>query len=149
MSSTLAGRAVTEHTASTARHTKSYLACGRDDGPLMIFVHGWPELSLSWRHQLPCFLAHPEPLTTRIGERPMSRETAMPGSGYRHGRQPRPQQQMDLFGSAPSNGTIGAPAWPELPAEARAALTSLMAQLILEHAATTGTLPRKEVGHDL
>ena len=21
----------------------------------MIFVHGWPELSLSWRHQLPCF----------------------------------------------------------------------------------------------
>jgi hypothetical protein len=58
----------------------------------------------------------------------MSRETAMPGSGYRHNRQPRPQQ-MDLFGSGPSNGAIGAPAWPELPAEARAALTSLMTQL--------------------
>jgi pimeloyl-ACP methyl ester carboxylesterase len=21
----------------------------------MVFVHGWPELSISWRHQLPCF----------------------------------------------------------------------------------------------
>jgi hypothetical protein len=56
---------------------------------------------------------------------------------------------MDLFGSDPSNGTIGAPAWPELPAEARAALTSLMTQLILEHAATTATPRAKEVGHDL
>src|SRR5246500_3206199 len=34
------------------------------------------------------------------------------------------------------NGAIGAPAWPELPAEARAALTSLMTRLILDHAAT-------------
>jgi hypothetical protein len=78
----------------------------------------------------------------------MSGETAMPGSGYRHNRQPRPQQ-MDLFGSGPSNGAIGAPAWPELPAEARAALTSLMTQLILDHAATTATPRAKEVGHDL
>jgi hypothetical protein len=36
---------------------------------------------------------------------------------------------MDLFGSGLSNGAIGAPAWPELPADARAALTSLMTQL--------------------
>jgi hypothetical protein len=35
---------------------------------------------------------------------------------------------MDLFGSGLPNGAIGAPAWPELPAEARAALTSLMTQ---------------------
>jgi len=56
---------------------------------------------------------------------------------------------MDLFGSVLSNGAIGAPAWPELPAEARAALTSLMTQLILDHAATTATPPAKEVGHDL
>ena len=76
----------------------------------------------------------------------MSRETAMPGSGYRHNRRPRPQRQMDLFGSDLSNGAIGAPAWP---AEARAALTSLMTQLILDHAATTATPPAKEVGHDL
>ena len=48
---------VTEHTLKTARHTTGYLACGRKDAPLLIFVHGWPELSLSWRHQLPVFAA--------------------------------------------------------------------------------------------
>jgi hypothetical protein len=37
---------------------------------------------------------------------------------------------MDLFGTDLSNGAIGAPAWPEPPAEARAALTNLMTQLI-------------------
>ena len=26
-------------------------------GPLVLFCHGWPELSLSWRHQLPAFAA--------------------------------------------------------------------------------------------
>ena len=79
----------------------------------------------------------------------MSRVTASSGKGYRHNRRSRPQQQMDLFGSGLSNGAIGAPAWPELPAEARAALTSLMTQLILDHAATTATPPAKEAGHDL
>ena len=81
----------------------------------------------------------------------MSRQTAMPGSGYQHNRQPRPQPQpqMDLFGSGLSNGAIGAPASPELPAEARAVLTSLMTQLILDHAAMTATPPAKEVDHDL
>ena len=48
---------VTEHTVKTARHTTGYLACGAKDAPLLIFVHGWPELSLSWRHQLPAFAA--------------------------------------------------------------------------------------------
>ncbi|MGY4281608.1 hypothetical protein ACVWXO_000828 [Bradyrhizobium sp. LM2.7] len=56
---------------------------------------------------------------------------------------------MDLFGSGLSHDAIGAPAWPELPAEARAALTRLMTQLILDHAATTATPPAKEAGHDL
>ena len=79
----------------------------------------------------------------------MSRERAISRSGYRHNRQPRPQQQMDLFGSDLSNGALGAPAWPELPAEAREALTSLMTQLILDHAATTATPRAKEVDHDL
>src|SRR5262245_19464405 len=55
MLSTLAGRDVAEHTMSTARHTTGYIACGGEDRPLLIFVHGWPELSLSWCHQLPCF----------------------------------------------------------------------------------------------
>jgi len=46
---------VTEHTIATARHKTFYLACGAPDATPIIFVHGWPELSLSWRHQLPCF----------------------------------------------------------------------------------------------
>jgi pimeloyl-ACP methyl ester carboxylesterase len=46
---------VTENTAKTPRHTSFYLACGAEDAPLIVFVHGWPELSMSWRHQLRCF----------------------------------------------------------------------------------------------
>ena len=79
----------------------------------------------------------------------MSRETAMPGSRYRHNRRLRPQHQIDLFGGGPSNGAIGAPAWLELPADARAALTSLMTRLILDHAATTATPCAKEADHGL
>lgn len=46
---------VTEHVAKSARHTTFYLACGDQNAPLIVFVHGWPELSISWRHQLPVF----------------------------------------------------------------------------------------------
>jgi hypothetical protein len=56
---------------------------------------------------------------------------------------------MDLFASGLSNGVIGAPAWPELPADARATLMSLMTQLILDYAATTATPRAREVSHDL
>ena len=77
----------------------------------------------------------------------MSRQTTR--SEYRHNQQLRPQQKMDLFGSGLSNTAIGVPAWSELPAEARAALTSLMTRLILNHAATTATPRAKEAGHDL
>ena len=48
---------VTEHVLRTARHRTFYLACGAEDAPLIVFVHGWPELSISWRHQLQCFAA--------------------------------------------------------------------------------------------
>ena len=34
-------------------HKTFYREDGPKDGPLMVFVHGWPELSYSWRHQLP------------------------------------------------------------------------------------------------
>ncbi|MFT4584084.1 MAG: pimeloyl-ACP methyl ester carboxylesterase [Gammaproteobacteria bacterium] len=34
-------------------HEMTYLAAGPTSGPLVIFVHGWPELGHSWRHQLP------------------------------------------------------------------------------------------------
>ena len=44
--------AITEHVCKTPRHTTYYLACGPANGPLVIFVHGWPEMSISWRNQL-------------------------------------------------------------------------------------------------
>ncbi len=44
---------ITEHIADLDGHKAFYLAAGPEDGPLVIFVHGWPELSLSWRNQLP------------------------------------------------------------------------------------------------
>ena len=44
---------ITEHTVKGAAHTTFYLAAGPEAGPVVIFVHGWPELSISWRHQLP------------------------------------------------------------------------------------------------
>lgn len=43
------------HSFSSERHTTSYLSAGPTDGPVVICVHGWPELSISWRHQLPFF----------------------------------------------------------------------------------------------
>ena len=48
---------ITEHTCRTARHTTHYLQAGPQDGPLLIFTHGWPELAISWRRQLECFAA--------------------------------------------------------------------------------------------
>jgi pimeloyl-ACP methyl ester carboxylesterase len=39
------------------RHTTAYLEEGPVDGPLMIFVHGWPELGLVWRAQVAHFAA--------------------------------------------------------------------------------------------
>jgi len=46
---------VTSHKVQLDEHRCHYLACGPEDGPLMFFLHGWPELSRSWRHQLPAF----------------------------------------------------------------------------------------------
>src|SRR5690349_18352922 len=48
---------VTEHTVRKGAHTTFYLAAGPVDGPLLVFAHGWPELAISWRHQLPAFAA--------------------------------------------------------------------------------------------
>ena len=49
--------AITDNIVKTTRHTTYYQACGAEDATPIIFVHGWPELSASWRHQLPCFAA--------------------------------------------------------------------------------------------
>ena len=46
---------VTSHIHATARHTTHYLSAGAPGATPIIFVHGWPELSISWRHQLPVF----------------------------------------------------------------------------------------------
>jgi pimeloyl-ACP methyl ester carboxylesterase len=48
---------ITEHVVKTARHTTFYLACGAAGAPPAILVHGWPELSISWRHQMPVLAA--------------------------------------------------------------------------------------------
>jgi pimeloyl-ACP methyl ester carboxylesterase len=49
--------ATIEHVAKSARHTTFYLSAGTPQATPIIFVHGWPELSISWRHQLPAFAA--------------------------------------------------------------------------------------------
>ena len=46
---------VARETLATPRHTTSYLSAGTPGATPIIFVHGWPELSISWRHQLPVF----------------------------------------------------------------------------------------------
>jgi pimeloyl-ACP methyl ester carboxylesterase len=42
-------------TFGSPRHTTSYLEGGPVDGPLMIFLHGWPQIGLMWRSQLEAF----------------------------------------------------------------------------------------------
>jgi len=44
-------------TLTTARHTSHYWEAGPSDGPLMVFLHGWPESALMWRAQMEAFAA--------------------------------------------------------------------------------------------
>jgi soluble epoxide hydrolase/lipid-phosphate phosphatase len=44
-----------EHYLRTARHGTFYLSCGDPGATPVIFLHGWPDLGLGWRHQLRCF----------------------------------------------------------------------------------------------
>ena len=46
---------ILEHVAKSARHATFFLSCGSANATPIIFVHGWPELSVSWRAQLPVF----------------------------------------------------------------------------------------------
>ena len=46
---------ILEHVAKTARHTTFFLSCGAEEATPIVFLHGWPELSMSWRGQLPVF----------------------------------------------------------------------------------------------
>jgi pimeloyl-ACP methyl ester carboxylesterase len=45
------------HIFLSPRHTTHYWEAGPADGPLMIFVHGWPEIGLMWRTQMEAFAA--------------------------------------------------------------------------------------------
>jgi hypothetical protein len=54
-----------------------------------------------------------------------------------------------LFEANPPDSVVSAPAWPELPVEARAALTGLMVQLMLQHATTSPTPTESEAGRDV
>jgi pimeloyl-ACP methyl ester carboxylesterase len=42
-------------TFSSPRHTTRYLEAGPAEGPLMIFLHGWPGIGLMWRPQIEAF----------------------------------------------------------------------------------------------
>jgi pimeloyl-ACP methyl ester carboxylesterase len=46
---------ISEHFTRSRRHDAFYLACGEKDAAPIVFLHGWPELSISWRGQLPVF----------------------------------------------------------------------------------------------
>ena len=43
---------IKENLFKSDRHNSFYLSSGPEEGELIIMTHGWPELSLSWRHQL-------------------------------------------------------------------------------------------------
>jgi len=51
------GPVLASRTFRTPRHTTHYLESGPANGPLMMFLHGWPELSLIWRAQMAAFAA--------------------------------------------------------------------------------------------
>ena len=42
-------------TFSSPRHATRFWEAGPADGPLMIFLHGWPEIGLMWRAQIQSF----------------------------------------------------------------------------------------------
>lgn len=46
---------LTGATFRSLRHATRYWETGPVDGPLMIFLHGWPEIALVWRAQVEAF----------------------------------------------------------------------------------------------
>src|ERR1700753_2518411 len=48
---------LTARTFRSPRHTTRYWEDGPGDGPLMVLVHGWPEIGLMWRAQMEAFAA--------------------------------------------------------------------------------------------
>lgn len=46
----MTSRGFEANAVETARHRTTWIEAGPKQGPLMIFLHGWPELGLVWRH---------------------------------------------------------------------------------------------------
>ncbi len=46
---------LTTRTFVSSRHTSRYWEAGPAEGPLMIFLHGWPQIGLMWRAQMEAF----------------------------------------------------------------------------------------------
>jgi pimeloyl-ACP methyl ester carboxylesterase len=40
------------HCLESKRHRTTWIEAGPADGPLMMFVHGWPGLGIVWRRQI-------------------------------------------------------------------------------------------------
>src|SRR3981081_94785 len=94
-------------------------------------------------------LAHPDPLTTRIGERLMTMRSpvqppTMPAERRRLQQSDRSPPLVRFGGVTPAQP----PAWRDRPEETRDTLTGLMVRLILEHAQISSPALRTEAGHD-
>lgn len=48
---------LTSHSYRSPRHTTHYWEAGPAEGPLIIFLHGWPQIGLMWRAQIEAFAA--------------------------------------------------------------------------------------------
>src|SRR5438105_7350697 len=77
------------------------------------------------------FPAHKNSLATRIGERSMQRQTKQTEARR------RAPLQIELFTGEPREAIGDMLVWSGLPTETQAALTSLIAQLLLEHVMIT------------
>jgi len=57
VSSDSADLRLTVNEFGTPRHKTSYSATGPSNGPLMIFLHGWPEIGMMWHMHMEAFAA--------------------------------------------------------------------------------------------
>jgi pimeloyl-ACP methyl ester carboxylesterase len=53
----MTGKRLEANRVETARHRTAWIEAGPKQGPLLIFLHGWPELGLVWRQQIEHFAA--------------------------------------------------------------------------------------------
>ncbi len=53
----MAAATLASRTFDTPRQSTHYLECGPAQGPLMIFLHGWPGIGAMWRAQMDAFAA--------------------------------------------------------------------------------------------